>query len=99
MSTESPVSPIRVSRPELRVEAAAINDEPVELDGTPSSAAIAQTIPAHSQDGSSLTAEDKKKMAQLIAERQEDPAVMVDLPQTPQAEELAAAEVAAGIGS
>lgn len=32
----APVSPVRTDRPELRIDAAAINEgQPVELDGTP----------------------------------------------------------------
>lgn len=35
--TEAPISPVQYTRPELRIESAAINNEPVELDGTPTS--------------------------------------------------------------
>lgn len=34
---QAPVSPIKVSKPELVLESASINSEPVELDGTPTS--------------------------------------------------------------
>lgn len=35
--SEVPVSPVQFSRPELKIDSAAINNEPVELDGTPTS--------------------------------------------------------------
>lgn len=37
-SSETPISPVAVSKPELTISAPAVNDEPVELDSTPTSA-------------------------------------------------------------
>lgn len=34
-TTETPISPVSASRPQLTISAAAINNEPVELDSTP----------------------------------------------------------------
>jgi hypothetical protein len=44
-SSSEPISPVGVSKPELTLTAAAINDEPVELDGKP-------TSPEHVRRGS-----------------------------------------------
>lgn len=37
MASETPISPVGVSKPELTITAASINNEPVELDSTPTS--------------------------------------------------------------
>jgi hypothetical protein len=37
-ASETPISPVGVSKPELTISAPAMNEEPVELDGTPTSA-------------------------------------------------------------
>ncbi|KAF2151266.1 hypothetical protein K461DRAFT_269527 [Myriangium duriaei CBS 260.36] len=95
-----PVSPVRTTRPVLQVDAAPINDEPVELDGTPTSATtLPSGGPGQAHDGRQKTQNERQKLAQLIAERKSDPAVMVDLPQTPQAEELAVSGAATTIPS
>ena len=36
-ASETPISPVGVSKPELTISSPAVNDEPVELDGTPTS--------------------------------------------------------------
>ena len=36
-ASETPISPVGQSKPELTISAPAVNDEPVELDGTPTS--------------------------------------------------------------
>ncbi len=36
-ASETPISPVGVSKPELTISAPAVNEEPVGLDGTPSS--------------------------------------------------------------
>ncbi|KAK5124253.1 hypothetical protein LTR85_001956 [Meristemomyces frigidus] len=83
----TPISPVGQSKPELTISAAPINDEPVELDGTP-------TSPERLRRGSkplvleSLGPEERERRAKLHSERQADPAVLVDIPQTPQAAEL-----------
>ncbi|KAF2221984.1 hypothetical protein BDZ85DRAFT_283110 [Elsinoe ampelina] len=98
-TAEPPVSPVRTNRPELRVDAAAINNEPIELDGTPTTparlrarAAEGQAIPSQSQDAPPISEDEKRRLAKLISERKANPAVLVDIPQTPQAEELNVAE-------
>ncbi|PNS20258.1 Peregrin [Sphaceloma murrayae] len=101
MAAEAPpVSPVRTNKPELRIDAAAINDIPVELDGTPTTPA---RLRARATDGHErqqhapaadepISKEEKERLAKLISERKGDPAVLVDIPQTPQAEELNIAE-------
>lgn len=37
MASDLPVSPVGTSKPELTISAPTLNDEPVELDGTPTS--------------------------------------------------------------
>ena len=117
----APISPVGVNKPTLVVSSAPINDEPVELDGTPTSPQEIRAKHAENQPSSSavagdhgISAEDKqvrvlerasfhaqpkehqadqsKQLAKLISSRKTDPAVLVDLPQTPQAEELAFAD-------
>lgn len=95
---------MKESRPEFTISAASINSEPVELDGTPTSperlrrgsrATASEEMSLEDRKvslhhdhthGRSLTR--TKKRAQLHKERKDDPAVLVDIPQTPQAEEL-----------
>ena len=36
-TSETPISPVTASKPELTISAPAVNDEPVELDATPTS--------------------------------------------------------------
>lgn len=36
-SAENPISPVDVSKPELTISAPSLNEEPVELDSTPTS--------------------------------------------------------------
>ncbi|KAK3617394.1 hypothetical protein LTR56_012770 [Elasticomyces elasticus] len=82
-----PISPVGASKPELTISAAAVNAEPIELDGRP-------TSPEHARRGSKaelhseLSPQEREKRAQLISERKEDPAVLVDIPQTPDADEF-----------
>ncbi|KAK4897353.1 hypothetical protein LTR27_004873 [Elasticomyces elasticus] len=81
-----PISPVGASKPELTISAAAVNAEPIELDGT--------TSPEHARRGSKaelhseLSPQERERRAQLISERKEDPAVLVDIPQTPDADEF-----------
>ena len=42
-ASETPISPVGVSKPELTISAPAVNDEPVELDGTPTSPETAKS--------------------------------------------------------
>ncbi|KAK4550359.1 hypothetical protein LTR36_003326 [Oleoguttula mirabilis] len=83
----TPISPVGQINPELTISAASINNEPVELDGTP-------TSPERLRRGSkplvleNLGTAERERRARLHSERQADPAVLVDIPQTPQATEL-----------
>ncbi|TKA83747.1 hypothetical protein B0A55_00042 [Friedmanniomyces simplex] len=83
----APISPVGVSKPELTLSAAAINDEPIELDGQPAS-------PEHLRRSSkadaleAISPQEREKRAQLISERKDDPGVLVDIPQTPHADEF-----------
>ncbi|KAK3066249.1 hypothetical protein LTR53_017485 [Teratosphaeriaceae sp. CCFEE 6253] len=87
-----PISPVGVSKPELTLSAASINDEPVELDGV--ALESKPTSPEHPRRGSradvveDVSPEEREKRAQLISDRQDDPAVLVDIPQTPDADEF-----------
>jgi hypothetical protein len=36
-ASETPISPVTMSKPELTISAPAVNEEPVELDSTPAS--------------------------------------------------------------
>jgi hypothetical protein len=36
-ASETPISPVTASKPELTISAPAVNEEPVELDSTPTS--------------------------------------------------------------
>ncbi|KAK4981405.1 hypothetical protein LTR66_010022 [Elasticomyces elasticus] len=124
----TPISPVRAARFDLLVSAAAINDEPVELDGTPTSPEKAsaegnKTLPAVNKEHpmnlqdqevarsrnidrdthnprpeafpfitGSQAADievDYQKRNEFLKSRIHDPAVLVDIPQTPRAEELA----------
>ncbi|KAF4555973.1 Hypothetical protein D9617_2g059390 [Elsinoe fawcettii] len=97
-TAEPPVSPVRTNKPELRVDAAAINSEPIELDGTPTTPARLRARASDGQtaqiqeNGPPISEAEKQRLAELISERKGNPAVMVDIPQTPQAEELNVAE-------
>ncbi|KAK4987947.1 hypothetical protein LTR50_004284 [Elasticomyces elasticus] len=89
----TPISPVRAARFDLLVSAAAINDEPVELDGTPSSPEKAsaegnKTLPAMNKEHP-VNLQDQEKRNEFLKSRIHDPAVLVDIPQTPRAEELA----------
>ncbi|KAK4983995.1 hypothetical protein LTR66_008644 [Elasticomyces elasticus] len=91
----TPISPVRAARFDLLVSAAAINDEPVELDGTPSSPEKAsaegnKTLPAMNKEHPvNLQDQEYQKRNEFLKSRIHDPAVLVDIPQTPRAEELA----------
>ncbi|KAK0269264.1 hypothetical protein LTR91_015004 [Friedmanniomyces endolithicus] len=82
-----PISPVGKSNPQFTLSAAAINNEPVELDGEPAS-------PEHHHHHSKadalegLSPQEREKRARLMSERKEDPGVLVDIPQTPHAEEF-----------
>ncbi|EMC95305.1 hypothetical protein BAUCODRAFT_149308 [Baudoinia panamericana UAMH 10762] len=99
-----PVSPVRLVKPELTLSAAPINNEPVELDSTPTSS-LEHRRNSRADTLEDMTSEDREarpvvlvdsilvltssqKRAQLIHERQSDPAVLVDIPQTPGPQEL-----------
>ncbi|WPH02534.1 Hypothetical protein R9X50_00539900 [Acrodontium crateriforme] len=88
-SSGFPISPIRVNRPELTISPAAINSEPVELDSTPASP---ETVKRRGSKTTmlemALTPEEQEKRAQLISERKGNPAVLVDIPQTPGPDQL-----------
>ncbi|QIW95425.1 hypothetical protein AMS68_000943 [Peltaster fructicola] len=79
------VSPVTAKRPEFVITAATLNNEPIELDSKPMSAERAKAV----QTESMTTEEEQKRRQRLISERKSDPAVLVDIPQLPGAEELA----------
>ena len=62
--SQEPISPVVTTRPELTISAAALNDEPVELDGTPASPALSKNgRPSSKQDNPSP--EDQKVINRL----------------------------------
>ncbi|KAH9826248.1 hypothetical protein Tdes44962_MAKER03632 [Teratosphaeria destructans] len=87
MASADPISPVGVSRPELTISPAAINNQPVELDSTPRSTRDTRrgSRAAVLED---MSPQEREKREQLIIQRQSNPAVMVDIPQTPGADEL-----------
>ncbi|KAK3671282.1 hypothetical protein LTR78_008917 [Recurvomyces mirabilis] len=87
---EDPISPVGQSKPELTISAAAINNVPVELDAK--ATAIDQRRGSRGQVLEEMSPHDKEKRQQLISERQGDMAVLVDIPQTPDADEFEQAE-------
>ncbi|OQN99482.1 hypothetical protein B0A48_14460 [Cryoendolithus antarcticus] len=84
------VSPVTTERPILTLTSASINTEPVELESTPISPDKVKAMPRTSRDDllRDMSPEDVEKRDALLKERKSDPAVMVDIPQTPGAEEL-----------
>jgi len=116
-SSDPPISPVTASRPELTISAASVNAEPVELDGTPTSPERARTIASRrgsrptnleltEEELAGMTVEERQRREELISSRKADPAVLVDIPQTPGAEELSisgatsdSADVAKRLGS
>lgn len=48
-----PISPVTITKPELTISAPAINNEPVELDGTPTSTGIKERRRSSKQDEAS----------------------------------------------
>ncbi|KXT15072.1 hypothetical protein AC579_1506 [Pseudocercospora musae] len=93
---ETPISPVTGKAPELTLSIASINNEPIELDSTPASPETLRLAPRGSKATAleaveadpGLSPAEKERRAQKILDRQADPAVLVDIPQTPQAEEL-----------
>lgn len=63
-ASETPISPVGVSKPELTISAPAMNDEPVELDGTP-------TSPETARLGLGRRGSKTEVMAELSPEEQE----------------------------
>ncbi|KAK3046579.1 hypothetical protein LTR09_011927 [Extremus antarcticus] len=98
--TATPVSPVSGSKhPELTLSAASVdvNTEPVELDATPTSPERLRERRGSKADGlMQLSAEERDRRQKLIDERQGDAAVLVDVPQTPGAEEFGKSEDAEG---
>ncbi|KAF2772044.1 hypothetical protein EJ03DRAFT_348856 [Teratosphaeria nubilosa] len=87
MASADPISPVGVSRPELTISPASINNQPIELDSTPSSTRNTRrgSRAAVLED---MSPQEREKREQLISQRKSNPAVMVDIPQTPGADEL-----------
>ncbi|KAI7536553.1 hypothetical protein KC331_g11413 [Hortaea werneckii] len=99
-SEEPPISPVQAERknkkpdlpsPSSSSSAALVishdDPPPAELDGTPSSPERMRrnSRPRALKD---LSPEERDKRVAMHKERENDPAVLVDLPKTPQAEEL-----------
>ncbi|KAK3720839.1 hypothetical protein LTR37_003502 [Vermiconidia calcicola] len=79
MPDKTPISPVKETKPELTLSAASLNDEPVELDGTP-------TSPEEMRAGRRGSRSDTL-VEQLSPEERE-----VDIPKTPGAEEFGKSE-------
>ncbi|GAB7332618.1 hypothetical protein MBLNU13_g04385t1 [Cladosporium sp. NU13] len=83
------VSPIRTVKPELPLSVPSINSEPVELDSTPTSPEKMRARRASRDELlAELGGEEKEKRKQLLLEKKSDPAVLVDIPRTPGADEI-----------
>ncbi len=88
MDSTTPVSPVSATKPELVASAPAVNGEPVELDGHPTSLEDIQRRRSSKGDVSTpLSPQEQERRAKLHADRQGDPAIVVDVPATPNAEE------------
>ncbi|KAF2164130.1 hypothetical protein M409DRAFT_25477 [Zasmidium cellare ATCC 36951] len=95
-SDQTPISPIKFTRPELTISAAAINNEPIELDGTsisPDELRLARRgskadALAALEAEKGLSRAERERRAKLILERKSNPAVLVDIPQAPAPDEL-----------
>lgn len=61
-SSGVPISPSEVSKPELTLSAASVNDEPAELDGTP-------TSPDKARRGSRAAALEDPSLAEQEVQR------------------------------
>ncbi|KAI7536575.1 hypothetical protein KC331_g11398 [Hortaea werneckii] len=106
-SEEPPISPVQAEKkkfdlPSSSSPAALVikhDDDapPAELDGTPSSPERMRrnSRPRALKD---LSPEERDKRVAMHKERENDPAVLVDLPGTPQAEELEKVGVVTGKG-
>ncbi|KAF1819539.1 uncharacterized protein K489DRAFT_412848 [Dissoconium aciculare CBS 342.82] len=95
-SAQDLVSPVGTTRPAFVISSAAINAIPVELDSTPASVDQVRAARRGSK-AMALDAIEADKIAKstevenrerLISERKDNPAVLVDIPQTPRPEEL-----------
>ncbi|KXL46532.1 hypothetical protein M433DRAFT_7364 [Acidomyces richmondensis BFW] len=86
-ASDAPVSPVIASKPELTISPAAVNNEPVELDSTPASAEKRRRG-SRATGLQEMSTEERQKREELISRRLADPAVMVDIPQTPGPQEL-----------
>ncbi|KAI7235890.1 hypothetical protein KC330_g4027 [Hortaea werneckii] len=96
-SEDPPISPVQAEKdkkkpdlPSPSSSAAMVtshDEAPAELDGTPSSPERMRRNlrPRALKD---LSPEERDKLVAMHKERENDPAVLVDLPGTPQAEEL-----------
>ncbi|KAK4498777.1 hypothetical protein PRZ48_009287 [Zasmidium cellare] len=93
---QTPISPIKLTKPELTISAAAINNEPIELDGTSISpeelrlarrGSKAEALEALEAE-KGLSRAERERRAKLILERKSNPAVLVDIPQAPAPDEL-----------
>ncbi|GAB1729666.1 hypothetical protein NU195Hw_g3627t1 [Hortaea werneckii] len=92
MSTSEapPISPVvQTDNPDLTTPSASASrdEQPVELDATSSSP---ERIRRNSRPLAlgDLSPEERDKRVAMYKQRENDPAVLVDLPQTPQAAEL-----------
>ena len=109
-TSDVPISPVGVSKPELTVSAASVNNEAVELDSTPTSPEKVRGRRGSKVDLSDLSPEEREvctltnllegactdivpqRREKIMHERKADPAVLVDIPQTPGAEEFGRSE-------
>ncbi|KAK5109778.1 hypothetical protein LTR62_006510 [Meristemomyces frigidus] len=95
-----PISPVDKAKPELTLSAAAINSTPVELDGESTSIVPGSAEQRRDQVVGQPSLEEREKRDKIISERKDDPAVLVDIPQTPDADEFeqaATVSVAEGV--
>lgn len=104
MADSELISPVTTRNPEFVITSAPLNNMPVELDGRPADPEkVAEAHGVHRDQPSAdemkvryhalrcTTSADiySQRKEQLHSERKGDPAVLVDIPQTPGAEELA----------
>lgn len=61
-TTADPISPVRGDRPELRIDAAPINNEPVELDGTPTTPSTLRARAEGSISEPTMITDEEKKV-------------------------------------
>ncbi|KAK3714667.1 hypothetical protein LTR37_007647 [Vermiconidia calcicola] len=102
MPDKTPISPVKETKPELTLSAASLNNEPVELDGTPTSPEEMRAARRGSRSDTLVeqqSPEERETRERRISERKVDPAVLVDIPKTPGAEEFGKSEDAEATAS